>query len=174
MIIPKFSSNTIGCDIIKTVMKLIIGLGNPGEKYEGTRHNAGFMAIEELKKDKPAGSVLAKPKTFMNNSGKAVKELVDYYGAEPKDLWIIHDDIDLPFGEYKISESRGSAGHKGVQSIIDQMKTKDFKRIRIGICPAAGKPENVEDFVLKKFGKEEMKELKEVLKKIAEEMKNRD
>jgi len=155
-------------------MKLIIGLGNPGEKYEKTRHNAGFMAIEELKEDKPEGSVLAKPKTFMNDSGKAVKELADYYGAKPQDLWIIHDDIDLPLGQYKISEGQGSAGHKGVQSIIDQLKTKDFKRVRIGICPAAGKPENVEDFVLKKFDKEEIKELKEVFKRIAEEIKNRD
>ena len=155
-------------------MKLIIGLGNPGEKYEKTRHNAGFMAIEELKEDKPEGSVLAKPKTFMNDSGKAVKELADYYGAKPQDLWIIHDDIDLPLGQYKISEGQGSAGHKGVQSIIDQLKTKDFKRVRIGICPAAGKPENVENFVLKKFDKEEIKELKEVFKRIAEEIKNRD
>ncbi len=155
-------------------MKLIIGLGNPGEKYEKTRHNAGFMAIEELKEDKPEGSVLAKPKTFMNDSGKAVKELADYYGTKPQDLWIIHDDIDLPLGQYKISEGQGSAGHKGVQSIIDQLKTKDFKRVRIGICPAAGKPENVENFVLKKFDKEEIKELKEVFKRIAEEIKNRD
>ncbi len=154
-------------------MKLIIGLGNPGEKYEKTRHNAGFIAIEELKKDKPSRVVLVKPQTFMNNSGKAVKELVDYYGVKPQDLWIIHDDIDLSIGEYKISEGQGSAGHKGVQSVIDILGTKGFNRVRIGICPSAGKPKNVEDFVLKKFSKEEIGKLKETLKKIVEEIKNR-
>jgi peptidyl-tRNA hydrolase, PTH1 family len=158
---------------MKPVMKLIVGLGNPGKKYEGTRHNAGFMAIDELKKYDIEDSILAKPKTFMNNSGKAVKEMVGYYKVKPEDLWVIHDDIDLPIGEFKISENRGSAGHKGVQSIIDELGIKNFNRIRIGICPAEGKPERIEEFVLKKFSKKESEGLKEALSKITEKMKSR-
>lgn len=153
-------------------MKLIVGLGNPGKKYEKTRHNAGFMAIDELKKDKPEGSVLAKPETFMNNSGKAVRELADYYKAKPEDIWIIHDDIDLPVGEFKMSRGRGSAGHKGVQSVIDELGTNDFNRIRIGICPESGKPDRVEDFVLEKFDKEEQKAVKEAIDKAVQTIQN--
>ncbi|MBI2042670.1 MAG: aminoacyl-tRNA hydrolase [Candidatus Nealsonbacteria bacterium] len=138
-------------------MKLIIGLGNPGKKYEKTRHNFGFLAIDELQKQTPKDAILLKPDTFMNKSGKAVKEKAAYYKIKPQDIWVIHDDIDLPLGEYKISRGQGSAGHKGVQSIIDELGTKDFNRIRLGICPASGKPSNVEDFVLQKFTAEEEK-----------------
>jgi len=153
-------------------MKLIVGLGNPGPKYKGTRHNAGKETIDELAKEKMAGLILAKLKTYMNNSGKAVKEMVKYYKIKPEDLWVIHDDIDLPLGEFKISKGRGSAGHKGVQSIINELGTKEFNRIRIGICPKEGKPKNVEDFVLKKFKKEEQEKIKEVIDKIAKTVKN--
>ena len=129
------------------------------------------MAIDELKKDKLEGVVLAEPETFMNNSGRAVKELVNYYKTNPEDLWVIHDDIDLPVGEFKISKGQGSAGHKGVQSVMDELGTKEFNRVRIGICPESGKPERVEDFVLKKFTGEEREKIEEVIKKVAEEMK---
>src|SRR3989344_1814964 len=169
-------------------MYLIIGLGNPGEQYEKTRHNVGFLVVDVLAKqwqcdewsfDKKSSSLLAdcvkpgftqpgvtqpvllaKPQTFMNNSGKAVKSLIAKLGlakaglakAKPS-LVVIHDDIDLPLGTVKVSSNRGSAGHKGVESIIQALGTKNFTRIRIGIQPATGKPKDVETFVLKKFTK---------------------
>jgi PTH1 family peptidyl-tRNA hydrolase len=144
-------------------MKLIAGLGNPGKKYTGTRHNVGFMAIDELKKEKLGDVVLLKPDTFMNNSGKAIRELVKYQKIKIENIWIIHDDIDLPIGEYKTSKGQGSAGHKGVQSIIDELKTKEFNRIRIGICPKSGKLK-AEKIVLLKFSKEEKEIVKETIK----------
>ncbi len=146
-------------------MLLIVGLGNPGKEYEKTRHNIGFRVIDELAKQKPNDVVLLKPQTFMNNSGEAVFAAVNFYKIKPADLWVIHDDIDLPIGEIKISENRGSAGHKGVESIIQKLGTKDFNRIRIGICPTKGKPEAVEKFVLQNFTKTEEKTIKEVIER---------
>ncbi|MEK7503476.1 MAG: aminoacyl-tRNA hydrolase [Patescibacteria group bacterium] len=146
-------------------MILITGLGNPGKEYEKTRHNIGFRVINELAKDKPSDVVLLKPQTFMNKSGDAVIEAVSFYKIKPTDLWVIHDDIDLPLGEFKISKNRGSAGHKGVESIIKKLETKDFHRVRIGICPKTGKPKTVEKFVLQNFTKAEEKTIKEVIER---------
>jgi PTH1 family peptidyl-tRNA hydrolase len=171
-------------------MGIIVGLGNPGKKFEKTRHNLGFLVIENLKlkiknfsdwkyekKFKAEISrgrignkkiILAKPKTFMNESGKSVKLLTRSYTLEPKNLIVIHDDIDLPLGKIKISIGRGSAGHKGVQSIIDELGTKNFVRFRIGIRPKNNKQRtinNVKEFVLLKFNKREKKILKEVVKR---------
>jgi PTH1 family peptidyl-tRNA hydrolase len=150
-------------------MFLIVGLGNPGEKCKGTWHNMGFMAIDafakennfpefELKKILKAETsekeingekvILAKPQTFMNLSGEAVGLLAKHY--KNKNLIVLHDDIDLPFETIRISKNRGTAGHKGVESIVNKIKTKDFWRIRLGIQPQR-KPENAEDFVLKKI-----------------------
>ena len=161
-------------------MMLIVGLGNPGEEYQKTRHNAGFMALDEFQKkhsfpdfklSKKHSSlvsegilnqdkvVLAKPQTFMNNSGKAVASLVKLSLGKlslTQELVVVHDDIDIPLGKVKVSKGSGSAGHKGVKSIIQVLGTKDFTRIRIGIQPAAGKPKNVEDFVLQKFSPGEL------------------
>ena len=155
-------------------MYLIIGLGNPGKEHENTPHNAGFMVVDELarihgfspftlsKKHSSLISegvlsqvkvVLAKPQTFMNNSGKAVQSLLS---KTKSDLVVIHDDIDILLGKIKVSKSSGSAGHKGVDSIIQSLGTKDFTRIRIGIQPAKGKPEDVENFVLKSFRGEKL------------------
>jgi PTH1 family peptidyl-tRNA hydrolase len=173
-------------------MIIIIGLGNPGKKYEKTRHNLGFLIIENLKlkienfsdwryekKFKAEISrgkidnqkvILAKPQTFMNNSGKAVKLLTKTYTLDPKNLIVIHDDIDLPLGKIKIVRNRGAAGHKGVQSIIDELGTKNFVRFRIGINPKPYTldPKTLDKFVLQKFNKEEEKFLKEVIKKTVE------
>jgi PTH1 family peptidyl-tRNA hydrolase len=171
-------------------MKLIIGLGNPGDKYEKTRHNLGFQVIDELKKNLEFRTwnltkkfnalisegtfnhqkiILAKPQTFMNNSGQAVRALTDYYKISPEDILIIHDDIDLPLEEIRIQKGRGSAGHKGVQSIIDQLGTKDFIRMRIGIRPnEAPKKINAEQFVLQKFTAEEEKIIQPTIKKAAQ------
>jgi len=149
-------------------MVLIVGLGNPGKKYEKTRHNLGFRVVDELRFLNLKKVVLVNPKTFMNLSGKAVKSLIKKYKMPVTNLWVIHDDIDLPLGKIRISKGRGSAGHKGVESIIKEVGSKNFVRFRIGIQPRIGQPKNPEKFVLQKFNKEEEKIVKEVIKKIAE------
>ncbi|MDI6602826.1 MAG: aminoacyl-tRNA hydrolase [Patescibacteria group bacterium] len=170
-------------------MFLVVGLGNPGKKYESTRHNLGFKVVDEIaatfqfsifnfhsifnaqiSKGKINGKkiILAKPQTFMNLSGKSVKPLINFYKITLPDLVVIHDDIDLSLGKIKIVKNRGAAGHKGVESIIKELKTKDFVRFRIGILPKTGKPKNPEKFVLEKFNKEEEKILKKVIKKTVE------
>jgi peptidyl-tRNA hydrolase, PTH1 family len=170
-------------------MFLIIGLGNPGEKYENTRHNLGFEVINKLRETckfpnfkfhKKSNAftaegqieneeiILAEPQTFMNLSGSAAPPLIDYYHVEQKGIVIIHDDIDIPFGKIRISKDSGSGGHKGVSSFIENLGTKNFIRIRIGILPDFGKPEKVENFVLKKFTKSEEKILEEIIKKVIE------
>ena len=148
-------------------MILIFGLGNPGQKYKNTRHNIGTRIIRELESLNLKNVVLVKPTTFMNESGKTVKLLTKRYTLNADNLIIIHDDIDLPLGEIRIVKNRGAGGHKGVESIIKELKTKNFIRFRIGICPKTGKPKNPEKFVLQKFNKEEEKTLKEVIKKTA-------
>jgi len=155
-------------------MILIVGLGNPGKKYQNTRHNIGSRTIDELESLNLKDVVLAKPRTFMNNSGQAVKSLIQTYFTSntmvllSKYFWIAHDDIDLPLGKIKISKGRGSAGHKGIESIIKELGTKNFVRFRIGICPKTGKPKNPERFVLQNFNKEEEKNVKDAIKKTAE------
>jgi len=133
-------------------MRLVVGLGNPGKAYVKTRHNAGFMAIDRLadefgidvrKKRFNAGFgkgviegqpvILAKPLTFMNNSGPPVKQLYDYHNIASKDLLIIHDDIDLEYGRIKIKEKGGHGGHNGLRSLMGSFGGGDFARIRIGI-----------------------------------------
>ena len=146
-------------------MFLIVGLGNPGKKYEHTRHNIGSRIIDQLESLGLANIILAKPKTFMNESGKAVKSMIKDHDMDSQDLIVIHDDIDLPLGSIRISKASGSAGHKGVESIIQSIGTKNFIRIRVGIQPKFGKPAHTEDFVLRKFTGEEEKILKEVTKK---------
>lgn len=176
-------------------MILIIGLGNPGKKYKNTRHNVGFQVVDEFAKEnnfpkfrlsKKFNSlvlesilndekiILAKPQTFMNQSGKAVRALTSFYKitrpGRVVDLVVVHDDIDLPLGKIRISKNRGAAGHKGVESIIKEIGTKNFTRFRIGISPKIGKPKNVEKFVLQKFDKEEEKIIKQVTKEIKKKL----
>lgn len=168
-------------------MKLIVGLGNPGEKYKKTRHNLGFLMVDYLaaggkwKESKKANCLyskkqigleeveLIKPLTFMNSSGQAVNYLQKKHHLKPKDILIIHDEIDLPLGEIRIQEGRGPAGHKGVQSIIDQLGTKDFIRMRIGIRPTDQETIiDTEKFVLEKFTAEEEKIVQQTIKKAAQ------
>jgi PTH1 family peptidyl-tRNA hydrolase len=149
-------------------MILIVGLGNPGKKYQKTRHNIGFRVIDQLQSLNLKKVILAKPQTFMNLSGKTVKLLVARYRLPVTNLWVIHDDIDLPLGKIRIVKNRGSAGHKGVESIIRELGTKNFIRFRVGICPKTSKPKNPEKFVLQKFNKDEEKIVKEVIKKTVE------
>ena len=150
-------------------MKLIIGLGNPGKEYIGTRHNAGFDAVDSL-----AGilkikvtreecfavlggngtAVLAKPQTFMNLSGEAAVCLSKKFSVPPKDIILVHDELDLPLGVTRVKPGGGSAGHKGIQSCIEKLGTNEFTRIRIGIASVEKKTDTV-SFVLSKFTKEE-------------------
>ncbi|MCH8986598.1 peptidyl-tRNA hydrolase [Patescibacteria group bacterium] len=146
-------------------MFLVVGLGNPGEQYVDTRHNVGFMVLDTCRKSDFLHATFLKPQTFMNNSGKDVKELyVKYNIQDTKYIVVIHDDIDLQIGKIKISKNSSSAGHKGVESIIKEIGTKDFIRIRIGIQPERGKPDDVENFVLKEFTKKELPLLQQAIK----------
>ena len=160
-------------------MFLIVGLGNPGVKYKNTRHNIGFDILEifgrkngfpVFKLQKKTGSlisesvfggkktILALPQTFMNLSGKAVKIIAKNLDLKSGDLVVVHDDADLPLGKIKISQNRSSAGHKGVESLIKEVGSKNFVRIRVGIGSDENrtdeerkKKERMEDFVLGKF-----------------------
>jgi PTH1 family peptidyl-tRNA hydrolase len=155
------------------VMKAIIGLGNPGAEYEGTRHNAGFLVVDRLleaaggrwgrtrfkglaARARIAGAevVLGKPTTFMNLSGFFVSPLLNFYGLALDDLLVIHDDIDLPMGRLRFLREGGSGGHKGVQSLIEQLGTNRFCRLKLGV----GRPETggeVVNFVLSRFSRDD-------------------
>jgi PTH1 family peptidyl-tRNA hydrolase len=158
-------------------MKLIVGLGNPGKEYERNRHNVGFILLDKLAKESnlkfqsfsKANSLttqtdkfyLCKPLTFMNNSGSSVLKMSKFYKIEPKNIIIIHDDLDLEFGVIKKHFGRGSAGHNGVEDILQQLGTKDFWRVRIGI----GRPTNSKptvDYVLEDFTSTEIDRLREL------------
>lgn len=157
-------------------MKLIIGLGNPGREYGGTRHNVGFEILNrfmiydlrfknvnfesnrkfEVEFARAEDLILAKPMTFMNNSGRAVKKLVDFYKVSLSDLWIVHDDLDIPLGEYKIQMGVGPKIHNGVVSVEESLGTNDFWRVRIGVDNRDGSREiRGEDYVLGKFKEDE-------------------
>lgn len=182
-------------------MKLIVGLGNPGEKYESTRHNLGFMVVDHFLKNfepshrgdwedspkfksetvqiewQPKAGILqkvllAKPKTYMNLSGMAVQLLSSFYKIKPEDIWIIHDDFDLPIGSMKIRFGGASAGHHGVQSIIEDLKTDKFWRFRLGTGESHSKGKiakhkirAADDFVLHNFGTGESGKVRELIKR---------
>jgi PTH1 family peptidyl-tRNA hydrolase len=160
-------------------MFLIVGLGNPGKQYENTRHNLGFRVLDllsggvewENKYDsqfiKTDELILAKPQLYMNLSGKAVVQILKYYPAA--ELAVIHDELDLPLGRIQIQKNISAAGHNGVQSIIEEIGTKDFIRIRLGIDNPQSRGETAgEEFVLQKFTDEEEEIVKEVLEKTKE------
>ncbi|RJR28052.1 aminoacyl-tRNA hydrolase [candidate division WWE3 bacterium] len=145
-------------------MKVIVGLGNPGEKYINTRHNFGFIILESIAREiqqtfssdekfkseiaRSDKFILVKPTTFMNNSGEAVSRILNFYKIQPKDLYVIHDDVDLPFGKIKKQFGASSAGHRGVESIINELGTKEFWRVRIGVGKPVDTRIEIEDWVL--------------------------
>lgn len=154
-------------------MKLIVGLGNPGEQYQTSRHNLGFLILDqlagqqEIRLQKQAfdafwgkgrlGSeavILAKPQTYMNLSGVAVQKLVGYFKISVEDLLVIHDDLDLPFRTLRLKKGGGDGGHRGLASIIQHLGSLDFLRVRIGIGKPARKT-MVERYVLAPFSEEE-------------------
>ena len=161
-------------------MKLIVGLGNPGKKYELTRHNAGFLAIDHFLKDKSPiacqskfqveicelhfGSTkvyFVKPQTFMNNSGRAILDLVQFYKVDAdKDVLVIHDEADLPLGTIRLADNSSAAGHNGVKSIFETLGTQNIHRIRIGVETRASRNDLPTDaFVLQNFTADELETL---------------
>ena len=175
-------------------MKLIIGLGNPGKNHEFTRHNAGFLCLDYLQKewscdvfqlDKKMSAeisegqvgkhkiLLVKPTTFMNASGTAISQLVHFYKLEPEDIVVIHDDLDIAPGTFKVTSSSRAAGHNGVSDIIEKLGTQDFSRIRLGI----GRPTEMvgvcmpsHDFVLQQFSQNELAALSNLFPQVKDEL----
>jgi len=165
-------------------MKLVVGLGNPGKKYENTRHNIGWQLIEALRlvldftgfkkegKFQSAVSegtfqgqkiILAKPLTYMNNSGQAVGLIQRFYKINSEDILIIRDDLDLEFGKYREKQNSSSGGHNGINSIINQLGSKNFTQAKIGIKNELLPKMDPTDFVLKKFTRAEKQELENLL-----------
>ena len=165
-------------------MKVIAGLGNPGEKYAHTRHNIGFMVIAELaeryninssyKFDGLVGDffmggekiIVFQPMKYMNKSGQPIFKLMDYFQIDPDDLLVIHDDLDLDLGKMRFKQNGGSGGHNGIKSIINNLGTNKFNRLKVGI---GRPPENipVPDFVLTNFQGEEKKISERVIEQAA-------
>jgi len=165
---------------------LLVGLGNPGKDYAATRHNIGFMFLDylagkygfsfkgtkwqaEAAKEQLWGSplLLVKPQTYMNRSGAAVAPLAHFYQVSPPGIIVVHDELDLPLGRSKITVSRGAGGHNGIRSLIEQLGSKEFVRVRVGI----GRPpavEGVSNFVLSRFSAEEQPLVRLELEKIEE------
>lgn len=160
-------------------MKMIVGLGNPGEKYLNTRHNTGFVILDEFALSKGLSwksapklkssvcltdnFILVKPQTYMNESGRAVSLVKEYYKIDLEDICIVHDDVDISIGQTKLQKGAGHAGHKGVISTMEALGTKDFMRFRVGI----GRPDSdcgipVDDYVLRDFSLEEL----DIIKKL--------
>ncbi len=175
-------------------MRLFVGLGNPGSKYESTRHNIGFLVANELAKKLGVNwktkkrwkaevaeavvngekIVLVKPQAFMNRSGEAVQAARGWLRKIPvENIWIVHDDVDLPLGKIRIKQGGGSAGHRGVDSITNMLGSNNFWRVRIGI----GRPDNpnvpLEEYVLNNFSADEMKQVKTITNEAQEVIINK-
>ncbi|MEA4206405.1 aminoacyl-tRNA hydrolase [Mycoplasma sp. 1199] len=162
-------------------MKLIVGLGNPGDKYKYTRHNVGFMVIDkickqmgvELNKSKFNGEyiklddlIIAKPMTYMNKSGEFVQAIAQFFKINPDDILVIHDEKDFPLGKTAIKIGGSGGSHNGVLNIVQMLSTQEFKRLKIGINTEHAEP--LRDFVLGNFTPEQMLVLEPVLNKAAE------
>jgi peptidyl-tRNA hydrolase, PTH1 family len=172
-------------------MKLIVGLGNPGKEYSTNRHNIGFLCLNHFarlhritldrKQSKSrigTGSVvgnevvLAKPQTYMNLSGVAVSQLMQKYKITPDDIIVIHDDLDLPLGKIRIRKGSSAAGHNGIKSIIANLGTQDFIRIRVGISRPAvegeNKEERVVDYVLGDFMEVDKPVIEDTIRRVSD------
>ena len=169
-------------------MKIICGLGNPDSKYAQTRHNMGFLVLDQFSeknkikiKEKKFHSLivefyfenqkilLVKPQTYMNHSGQAVSEILSFFKEPSSNLLVIHDEIDFPFGKIKLKHGGGHAGHNGLKSIFDEIKDDSFYRLRVGIGRPRAK-EEVADYVLNPFSKEQEKELETIFAQTTHEI----
>jgi PTH1 family peptidyl-tRNA hydrolase len=160
-------------------MVLVVGLGNPGKSYESHRHNVGFIAVDALRdsvgapdyRDKFSAAftksdalAILKPQTFMNRSGDSVQPCAAFLKVEPGAIVVVHDELDLPFGDVRLKVGGGHAGHNGLRSIMSRLGSPDFVRVRVGIGrPPAGFPGPVADFVLSPFNPSERAELPDVV-----------
>lgn len=154
-------------------MKLIVGLGNPGREYKGTRHNVGFMVLDEylgkvnwknkmeseifIKEVNNEQIIFVKPLTYMNLSGLAVSKIINFYKIDIKDILIVQDDLDMSLGTFKIKRNSSSGGHNGIKSIISEVKSEAFARLKIGIDTSSSIP--VDKYVLGKFSTAELNEI---------------
>jgi PTH1 family peptidyl-tRNA hydrolase len=185
-IISLFSYLFMGAGLVP--VKMVVGLGNPGRRYEATRHNAGFMVADLLADELDCSFelskrhhslisqarlgdnkvLLAKPLTFMNNSGKAVASLSHWYHIEAPHIVVVHDDLDIPPGRLRVRPGGSAGGHRGMQSIINTLGTTAIPRIKVGIGrPGVGDDENVVDFVLQPFSEADWEQVSPVLLKAA-------
>lgn len=166
-------------------MKIIAGLGNPGSKYDNTWHNAGFLALDELHKQgfdnwrkssknkllaaegkiNEEKVILVKPQTYMNRSGEALQAIANFYKVATEDIYVIHDELDLPLGKIRISQNSSAGGNNGVASIINQLGSKNFVRIRIGIKTDKTSRMPADKYVLKKISLLDKMTLNKVIKK---------
>ena len=180
-------------------MHLILGLGNPGEEYRATRHNVGFRVVEELARrwqvpldrldcnafagsaragEAPLGGnhgdqsvLLAKPQTYMNRSGYAARCFAERYGIDPAAVLVVYDEINLPLGKLRLRRSGSPAGHRGLESVIENLRTAEVPRLRLGVAPEEGRPsggEDLVDFVLSPFAPGELEAVEEMVKKAAD------
>ena len=167
-------------------MKLIVGLGNPGSKYRGTKHNVGFIALDEIAYQEKVTFnktqfeadiaefflngekiILAKPQTFMNESGRSVRPLMDYYNIADEDLLVIYDDLDLPIGKIRLRQKGSAGGHNGIKSIIAHLGTQAFNRVKVGIDRPKSSQEVV-SYVLSTFPKNTHDDMLKAVKSAAE------
>jgi peptidyl-tRNA hydrolase, PTH1 family len=174
-----------------SIMKLIVGLGNPGKEYSTNRHNIGFLCLNHFARihrialDKKQGKsrvgsgvvagvdvVLAKPQTYMNASGIAVSQLLQRYKLTNQDLIVVHDDLDLPLGKIRIRQGSSAAGHNGIKSIIASLGTQDFIRIRVGIsrpqAPNECAEETIIDYVLGDFHPEDRPVIEDIIRRVSD------
>jgi len=170
---------------------LIVGLGNPGRKYEFTRHNVGFRVMQRLREElglpqfekevplyseRTSGTVdgqeivLGRSLTYMNDSGHAVEKLKSAHKVHPRRVWIIHDDKDLELGDMRVKQGGSAAGHHGVESVEEMLKTKNFTRYRLGVMTPAGKKIPAEKFVIGKFLPEEEPAVRNMVDRAAQQL----
>lgn len=152
-------------------MKIVIGLGNPGTDYSGTRHNVGHMMVEELQKMKIPNAILKETDVFMNQSGEFVSGQLKKYKIDPEDLYIIHDDLDIVLGEFKIQFGRGPKDHNGLRSVDEALGTDQYWHVRIGVDnrPLDARPMG-EEYVLQNFTDEEKLKILGVIKSVCKKL----
>lgn len=153
-------------------MKIIIGLGNPGTDYANTRHNVGHMVIEELQKEKlPSGLMVKKTATFMNDSGSDVLIAVNKHKVSLQNLYVVHDDLDIKLGEYKLQFGRGPKDHNGLKSVDEKLGTDEYWHVRVGVDnrPMDSRPMG-EEYVLQNFSDEERVVIERVIKEVCKKL----
>lgn len=167
-------------------MRLVVGLGNPGERYEMTRHNVGYMVVDKMaggefrREEKMKAKVCRrdeviwiKPETYMNRSGESVQRIAGFYKIGGEDIYVIHDDLDIRLGEYKIQKGRGPKDHNGLNNITLMLGSDEYWRVRVGVDNREDRRDSGEEYVLNRFMKDEMVIVEEVFKKVIDELVER-